>query len=303
MDKKNTLLLTVIAIATLLVAVVGATFAYFSAQVGTSKQADIKVTTNTTDTATMKINGDININANQTNFANEEGSLMDTVSAYVKFEPTNMAEGGTRKYCYTTTISVTQNNFEYSIAKQLFNGSEHYPELVLNVWKESGASDDSLESVSGTEYKKAILLGDAEKKLEYKTPILSSTKVCDLTKDSPNCQETQAVNGYDITVIKNSNFESTIKDVSDIKIPKDPNGDYSTYQENDYIHEISANGGEGATAKYDKWKVAVTFVNYSDDDIEGQPGDADQNKNASTESVSKLFKAELIFKTVACPGV
>ena len=30
MDKKNTMLLTVIAIATLLVAVVGATFAYFS---------------------------------------------------------------------------------------------------------------------------------------------------------------------------------------------------------------------------------------------------------------------------------
>ena len=33
MDKKNTVLLTVIAVATLLVAVVGATFAYFSARV------------------------------------------------------------------------------------------------------------------------------------------------------------------------------------------------------------------------------------------------------------------------------
>ena len=40
MDKKNTMLLTVIAVATLLVAVVGATFAYFS------------VTTNTTDATT-----------------------------------------------------------------------------------------------------------------------------------------------------------------------------------------------------------------------------------------------------------
>lgn len=36
MEKKNTILLTVIAIATLLVAVVGATFAYFTAQVTTS---------------------------------------------------------------------------------------------------------------------------------------------------------------------------------------------------------------------------------------------------------------------------
>ena len=36
MDKKNTMLLTVIAVATLLVAVVGATFAYFSVTVGGS---------------------------------------------------------------------------------------------------------------------------------------------------------------------------------------------------------------------------------------------------------------------------
>lgn len=36
MEKKNTILLTVIAIATLLVAVVGATFAYFTAQVSTT---------------------------------------------------------------------------------------------------------------------------------------------------------------------------------------------------------------------------------------------------------------------------
>lgn len=39
MEKKNTILLTVIAIATLLVAVVGATFAYFTAQVNTTGTA------------------------------------------------------------------------------------------------------------------------------------------------------------------------------------------------------------------------------------------------------------------------
>lgn len=45
MEKKNTILLTVIAIATLLVAVVGATFAYFTATVTTDK-ADGNNTTN-----------------------------------------------------------------------------------------------------------------------------------------------------------------------------------------------------------------------------------------------------------------
>lgn len=47
MEKKNTILLTVIAIATLLVAVVGATFAYFTATVTTDKK-DGNNTTNVT---------------------------------------------------------------------------------------------------------------------------------------------------------------------------------------------------------------------------------------------------------------
>ena len=45
MDKKNTMLLTVIAVATLLVAVVGATFAFFS--VTGQAQGETTVTANT----------------------------------------------------------------------------------------------------------------------------------------------------------------------------------------------------------------------------------------------------------------
>ena len=46
MEKKNTLLLTVIAVATLLVAVVGATFAYFgSFDVQTTNKAGVNVST------------------------------------------------------------------------------------------------------------------------------------------------------------------------------------------------------------------------------------------------------------------
>ena len=48
MEKKNTILLTVIAIATLLVAVVGATFAYFTATVQTTDDEPTRTTTITT---------------------------------------------------------------------------------------------------------------------------------------------------------------------------------------------------------------------------------------------------------------
>ena len=47
MEKKNTILLTVIAIATLLVAVVGATFAYFTAQVTTTNDENKTTTVKT----------------------------------------------------------------------------------------------------------------------------------------------------------------------------------------------------------------------------------------------------------------
>ena len=64
MDKKNTMLLTVIAVATLLVAVVGATFAYFSvAQQNqsqtvnvTGQTTDVGAATLTTPTTAMHIN-------------------------------------------------------------------------------------------------------------------------------------------------------------------------------------------------------------------------------------------------------
>lgn len=57
MEKKNTILLTVIAIATLLVAVVGATFAYFTAQVTTNNddKNNVDVTTAALATATMDL--------------------------------------------------------------------------------------------------------------------------------------------------------------------------------------------------------------------------------------------------------
>lgn len=56
MEKKNTILLTVIAIATLLVAVVGATFAYFTATVTTENDANKTTTVKTYALASAKMN-------------------------------------------------------------------------------------------------------------------------------------------------------------------------------------------------------------------------------------------------------
>ena len=56
MERKNMVLLTVIAVATLLVAVVGATFAYFTASTSTTGQTEATVTTNKLDGANVTFN-------------------------------------------------------------------------------------------------------------------------------------------------------------------------------------------------------------------------------------------------------
>jgi len=53
MDKKNTMLLTVIAVATLLVAVVGATFAFFTASNTASGETKVTTTTETVGSVTV----------------------------------------------------------------------------------------------------------------------------------------------------------------------------------------------------------------------------------------------------------
>lgn len=82
MEKKNTVLLTVIAIATLLVAVVGATFAYFSANIDANeKKVPVTVTTEGgTDVFTSAVNGEIVLNGinNSTMTKGEAGTAAST---------------------------------------------------------------------------------------------------------------------------------------------------------------------------------------------------------------------------------
>lgn len=66
MEKKNTILLTVIAVATLLVAVIGATFAYFTASVSTQNDTNNTTTvkTKTLASAVMDLGSEISSSEN-----------------------------------------------------------------------------------------------------------------------------------------------------------------------------------------------------------------------------------------------
>lgn len=107
MEKKNTVLLTVIAVATLLVAVVGATFAYFTASNTTSGDAAGNVNVNTaTESASLVLNVDKVTGSNNIFYPGTKNYVGATASA--QFKDNNApADGKEYNVSYTLTGTVT----------------------------------------------------------------------------------------------------------------------------------------------------------------------------------------------------
>lgn len=120
-NKKNTILLTVIAVATLLVAVVGATFAYFTAQGGTGTSANVTVTTGTAASSEFGTFGAINIYADATTFAKGKPDATGTTTGTVSWTApgattTTTPSEADRSFCYTADLIITANTFTVSAA-------------------------------------------------------------------------------------------------------------------------------------------------------------------------------------------
>ncbi len=88
MDKKNTMLLTVIAVATLLVAVVGATFAYFSVANATDQTVQANVQTGKIPTVTVSKKAE---------------------NLYLKVSATDMAQNAETKYFYAKSTDCLES--------------------------------------------------------------------------------------------------------------------------------------------------------------------------------------------------
>lgn len=114
MEKnKNTLLLTVIAIATLLVAVIGATFAYFTAQLGGSEDSSTVIVTAANlyidyegGTATLVSNADTRVEPSKEEvpFITKSFSLTPNLNDTEQIAYLNLP--------YTVNLVVTKNTFE-----------------------------------------------------------------------------------------------------------------------------------------------------------------------------------------------
>ena len=123
-NEKKKVILMIVGVIVLLLVVVGATFAYFNAQIGKGENTKLEATTGTTDSLTFNIT-DIDVTdsdnkildeTNQENFGPTDNSLGDGVNlnAHLIANNTNPL---TASYTYNVYLDINKNDLEYTSYK------------------------------------------------------------------------------------------------------------------------------------------------------------------------------------------
>ena len=140
-NKKQAIILSIIASLILLVLIVGATYAYFQASGGTGTNADVKVTTYTTDVFNFEVGNDISIYADATSFASGKGNASGSTFAKAILSANNKTNSAT-KYYYLY-LNISKNTFTYT-------QNEDTPEILLTIKDDAG---NEITSINDLTYK------------------------------------------------------------------------------------------------------------------------------------------------------
>ena len=140
MEKKKVKLFSAIALVALALLVVGATYAYFQNQYGSASNADVKVTTYTTDVLTFETGDAINISADQDTFAQGKGNRTGSTFARATLQANNKTNTATA--IYYMYLNIETNTFTYTNTDK--------PELILQVVDKT--SGNPVTSIAGLDY-------------------------------------------------------------------------------------------------------------------------------------------------------
>ena len=153
-NKQNTLLLTVISVATLLVAVIGATFAYFTANVNDTETSAVILTT-----ATLTINYEGGTNGLVTNSTSVEPtdpngdhpliSKQFTLTAQTNNTNTASKTGDEVNMPYVVQLVVTKNTFHLTNA---LSSDTNYANTSLSYKLTTSSSDTGAIPSNSTKY-------------------------------------------------------------------------------------------------------------------------------------------------------
>ena len=138
-NKKNIVFLSIGAI-TLIVAVLGATYAFFTAQGGGSGNTNLNVGSSTTDSLSFNAGSAINLNITQDNFSEGAGNQAGSTTASATLTANNATNSATAHYYLY--LNILSNNLVYTTEEQT-------AELILTIKDPNGTP---VTELSGYEY-------------------------------------------------------------------------------------------------------------------------------------------------------
>ena len=138
-NKKQAIILSVVAIVALLSLILGATFAYFRASGNSGSSTNVNVTTYTSDLLTFEIGNDIAVYADQTSFASGKGNATGSTYAKATLVANNKTNTATKNYY--VYLNISENTFTYT-------QNESTPELLLTIKDTSGNEITSITSLT-----------------------------------------------------------------------------------------------------------------------------------------------------------
>lgn len=263
MEKKNTILLTVIAIATLLVAVVGATFAYFATEQNIA--ANIPVNVNTAGkaaafTSSVGADGDGEINitvdanemqqndadptgANVSNVADLVTGLTDTATLAVSLKAPVTGQSSVCKYDVIFTWTGEQNSYDV-------NGTK------------ADTTDDTKAYYRRTEYMSEGETPTATKVPKEFTIVATAAK----TGGADGDQTTTNTSAGTINALTEKNFDEYTINTKTVPAPTAEDADATkTVSYIELLKDLKIENADADTATVVTWTFTARFYNSTHD--------------------------------------
>ena len=137
-NEKKLLVLSFLGVLTFIAVVVGATYAYFTAQGGGTGNINVNATTNTTDNLSFQVGEAINLTANEEDFGSGMGNKSGETYARAILTANNATNNATANYYIY--LDIQNNDFEYTT-------EDNQAELLLKVTAPDGSEVTTLGSL------------------------------------------------------------------------------------------------------------------------------------------------------------
>ena len=137
-NEKKVLVLSFLGVITFIAVVVGATYAYFTAQGGGTGNINVNANTATTDNLSFQTGSAISLTANQEDFGEDAGNKSGSTYARATLTANNATNNATRNYY--VYLDITNNDFEYTTV-------DEQAELLLKVTNPDGTEVTTLGSL------------------------------------------------------------------------------------------------------------------------------------------------------------